>query len=111
LGGLGNVAYSAANLFMDAFAVRQQRAGAPWISVNWDSWHQPGQITSGVGATLVELTIDPDEGAAAFALLLALPPGPPVVVSTGDLRARIDQWVRLVGIQGEPATAPTTRSD
>src|SRR6185436_16075420 len=39
LGGLGSVAYAAANLFMDAVAQsRSQRPGPPWISANWDGW-------------------------------------------------------------------------
>jgi NADP-dependent 3-hydroxy acid dehydrogenase YdfG len=39
LGGLGFSAYSAANLFMDAFARWKNReGGARWTSVDWDSW-------------------------------------------------------------------------
>ncbi|HEU4322644.1 MAG TPA: type I polyketide synthase, partial [Roseiflexaceae bacterium] len=105
LGGLGNAAYAAANTFMDAFAVRQQRAGQPWVSIDWDSWHQPGEVAGGIGTTLVDLTIGPDEGAAAFVRLLAAPPGAPALVSTGDLQTRLDQWVFLKGLQDQGAPA------
>ena len=39
LGGLGLVAYSAANSFMDAFAVSRSLANrSAWISAAWDPW-------------------------------------------------------------------------
>ena len=39
LGGLGFTAYTAANLFMDAFVQQHNRSSdTPWLSVNWDTW-------------------------------------------------------------------------
>lgn len=65
LGGLGFVAYSAANIFMDVFA---KTKSMPWMSVNWDGWQfdtENKQSTS-FGATLSELAIMPEEGVNAF---------------------------------------------
>ncbi|HEY0605300.1 MAG TPA: type I polyketide synthase, partial [Herpetosiphonaceae bacterium] len=96
LGGLGNVAYAAASQFMDAFAYQQrQQTGTPWISVDWDSWHQADDPNDTIGVTLSELAISPDEGRAALLHILSRDPGAQVIVSTGDLHARIAQWVRL----------------
>jgi hypothetical protein len=39
LAGLGYVAYSAANNFMDAFAHKYNKTrGVPWVNVDWDTW-------------------------------------------------------------------------
>lgn len=39
LGGLTFTAYTAANIFMDAFTYQHNRtAQTKWISVNWDTW-------------------------------------------------------------------------
>jgi len=39
LGGIGQAAYSAANIYMDTFARMRSREGQfPWLSVNWDVW-------------------------------------------------------------------------
>jgi acyl transferase domain-containing protein len=103
LGGLGNVAYTAANRFMDTFA---QQQGAGWISVDWDSWHQADENDHGIGATLVDLAIRPDEGMAALHQILALE-ATQIVVSTADLQARLDQWVKLAALHSATTVATT----
>jgi len=105
LGGLGYAAYSAANIFMDAFAHRHNRASSiPWISVNWDGWNlkedkneKTEKKTRADGATSAEadLAITPAEGVEAFARILEMAPLAQVMVSTGDLQARIDRWIQL----------------
>jgi acyl transferase domain-containing protein/acyl carrier protein len=107
LGGLGYVGYATANLFMDYFALRHNRGGEEgkpaWISVDWDSWHwqkavAEGEGTAGVGTTLVELALSPEEGLEAVRRVLAasgLLAGQQLVVSTGELRPRLEQWVRV----------------
>ena len=88
LGGLGFAAYAAANAFMDALAQQQNQAGAtPWLSLNWDGWD------FGAEHHATELLIKPAEGATAFAYALALPPASQLIISTGNLQARLDQWV------------------
>ncbi len=98
LGGLGFAAYAAANRFMDAFAQQQnQISSTPWISVNWDGWRTreaTGQA-AGPGAQLTDLAMHLDEGLESMQRLLAAGMGPQVVVSTGSLAVRLQQWVKL----------------
>ncbi len=97
LGGLGFVAYSSANLFMDAFACRQSRKNSvPWICVNWDAWKFPEEKGQGasVKTALAEFAITPEEGIGAFQHILSRKEEGQVVVSTGNLQARIDQWIK-----------------
>ena len=100
LGGLGFAAYAAANLALDAFAWARSRAGTPWLSICWDQW-KAGGASLAPGSTLAEFAMTAEEGAAAFAQALRLGAVPQVIHSTGDLQARIDQWVRRL-----PAQAP-----
>jgi acyl carrier protein len=98
LGGLGYVAYAAANIFMDAYTDgRNQRGLANWTSVNWDGW----QLWEGdqEGSELAELAMLPEEGAEAFARILSRDPISQIVVSTGDLQARINRWVKLESLR------------
>ena len=96
LGGLGFAAYSAANLFMDAFACEQNRTGTtPWMSVNWDGWRFDKEQSVPVVGMPAELGLTPQEGVEVFQSLLSLEKVNQVVISTGDLHARINQWVRL----------------
>jgi acyl transferase domain-containing protein len=102
LGGLGFVAYSAVNLFLDAFATQKyQTDSVPWISVNWDSWQIEGDtgFSSGLGTTLADLSMTPDQGAQIFAWVVAQWGLPQIAVSIGDLHARIDQWVHLESLR------------
>jgi acyl transferase domain-containing protein/acyl carrier protein len=107
LGGLGFTAYSAANIYMDALVQQQSKTSAiPWITVNWDGWLLSEEgMTNNVGAALDALAMKPAEGAAAFDRILASPVLTQVVVSTGDLRQRMEQWLR------PGASGPALRSD
>ncbi|MBW4630829.1 MAG: acyltransferase domain-containing protein [Iphinoe sp. HA4291-MV1] len=97
LGGLGYVAYSAANIFVDTFAHKQNQTNpVPWISVNCDRW-QLGEEEQNIAnrTTLAELFITPEEGIKAFQRIFISEKITQVVVSTGDLQARFDQWLKL----------------
>ncbi len=96
LGGLGFAAYSAANIFMDAFVYQHNKAeDTTWISVNWDSWKTEGaEQTPALRSALTELDILPEEGSEAFHRILSAWPAPRLIVSTGDLQTRINQWVK-----------------
>jgi acyl transferase domain-containing protein/acyl carrier protein len=100
LGGFGYAAYAAANLFMDAFTeVHNRRHPVPWISVNWDEWRLSGAADdSAAGSGLAQFAMAPAEGASALARILGLRGVSQVVVSTGDLDARLERWVRLTGL-------------
>jgi acyl transferase domain-containing protein len=98
LGGLGFCAYTAANAYMDTFAlVKNRTQEVPWIVVNWDAWSfidEQEKPQTGVGAGLAELAITPSEGREVFGRVLSMKSPQQVVISTGNLNARMDQWVR-----------------
>jgi acyl transferase domain-containing protein len=106
LGGIGFAAYSAANTFMDAFSQHYNRhASFPWISVNWDTWLVASSQGQGIlqGQTIAEYSMTPEEGIQALLHILASKETR-VVNSTGDLHARIRQWVNMEEIsQGKQA--------
>jgi phthiocerol/phenolphthiocerol synthesis type-I polyketide synthase E len=96
LGGLGFTAYSAANAFLDRFAVYlQRRPGGPdgWQSVAWDTWRhtlpQTGQ--TGLGASLVQHSFTAEQGLRILDAVLGH--HGVLVVAQGDLAARIETWV------------------
>jgi phthiocerol/phenolphthiocerol synthesis type-I polyketide synthase E len=96
LGGLGFAAYSAANLFMDSFVRWRNRSGGThWTSVDWDSWRLTDvrPVIDGLGATVSEYVMEPAEAGEAFDRILAEGSLGQVVVSSGDLHARLRQWV------------------
>jgi acyl transferase domain-containing protein/acyl carrier protein len=101
LGGLAFSAYAGANLFMDAFAHKyHQTTRAPWVSVNWDAWRAEEEKESNpfLGATLAKLAMTREEGVEAFQRVLSVDSLTQIVVSTGDLATRIDQWIRLIPV-------------
>jgi NADP-dependent 3-hydroxy acid dehydrogenase YdfG len=101
LGGLGFCAYSAANLFMDSFA----RTRRGWTSVDWDSWRltDTRPVIAGLGATVSEFVMEPEEGFAAFESIVAARTLGQVIVSSGDLQARLQQWVEHKTAAAAPA--------
>jgi acyl transferase domain-containing protein len=104
LGGLGLLSYSAANTFLDAFAARENgHCRVPWISVNWDAWQFPGQEAMfRHGAPQGADFLYPAEGVACLYRILDRVPGQ-VVVSTSDLKERIDKWIKLETVRRAPA--------
>jgi phthiocerol/phenolphthiocerol synthesis type-I polyketide synthase E len=92
LGGLNFSAYAGANAFLDSLAEQQSQrgTGTRWISVDWDGWRFDGEQPN-----RSEYYLAPDEGASAFRRILAHSRSPHVVVSTGELEARLDRWIRL----------------
>nr|AIE12094.1 putative NRPS/PKS hybrid synthase module B6B [uncultured bacterium] len=46
LGGVGQVDYTAANIFLDALALQRQRRGLYTVSVNWDIWGEAGMAAA-----------------------------------------------------------------
>ena len=102
LGGIGQAAYSAANIYLDTFARLRSRGGQiPWLSVNWDVWRTHANVwgNSGLGKTLEELGMTGEEAMQAMAMALTLKRGGQLIVSTGSLDARIRQWVKLESIR------------
>lgn len=99
LGGLGFTAYTAANMFLDAFVARyNQCASRPWVSVNWDTWQVRADVHGAFGATVAVFAMSPDEGIDALTRIL-VSGQTHIINSTGDLTARIRQWIRLESLQ------------
>jgi NAD(P)-dependent dehydrogenase (short-subunit alcohol dehydrogenase family) len=101
LGGLGYAAYAAANACMDVLAHELSRTSrVPCISIGWDAWRFGEQEPeTGMGLHLSGLALSPEEGIAVLRRALALGAGPQLTVSTGELQARIDQWVELLALR------------
>ncbi|MFL5383055.1 MAG: beta-ketoacyl synthase N-terminal-like domain-containing protein [Longimicrobiaceae bacterium] len=85
LGSFARVRLAMANALVDASAQLAARAGRGWTSVAWDRW------TDGPVPADDDLWITVDEHPAALARVLALAGQPNVLVSTGDLEARVRQ--------------------
>jgi acyl transferase domain-containing protein len=97
LGGLGLGAYGAANAFLDSFAAARSRdGGTPWVSVNWDGWPAASGDKS-VQTSIDQFAMSPAEAVEAFRRVVEAPLAVQVVVSTGNLDARLTQWVRREG--------------
>ena len=87
--------YTAAHLFMDAFVLQQhQSQGATrWITINWDNWTTEAIDPKSLPPGIAQFLISPEDGGIALTRALSLLDTPQVIVSTGDLQSRIDQWI------------------
>ncbi|KYC36595.1 polyketide synthase [Scytonema hofmannii PCC 7110] len=97
LGGLGLVAYSAANLFIDAFVnKRNQTSSVPWFSVNWDAvkYEEKQEKDTALGATLAELAMTPKEAWNVSQRILSIGSASQFIVSPGDLQIRLNTWIK-----------------
>ncbi|WP_414542079.1 SDR family oxidoreductase [Nostoc sp. CCY0012] len=98
LGGLGFIAYSAANIFMDAFVhQRNQGNSCLWQSINWDGWQTKEEQQDTNSMTL-------QEGIKAWERILSMPGVPQIIVSTGELQTRIDRWIKLESLRNTKAS-------
>ncbi len=93
LGGAGFAAYAAADLFLDAWAEKQNRAGeTPWISVNWDPWQaDPGEGSAALRPDLAQLALSATERGEVLRRILTAGMAGRFVVSSVDLAERIRQ--------------------
>jgi len=106
LGGMGYVAYAAANQFMDTFVCsHNRRSDQKWLCVDWDAWRF---VEEDVPQTEVaRLAMTPEESIEAFERALSSNQER-LIVSTADLQARLDQWIRVdpVKASADQARAP-----
>jgi NAD(P)-dependent dehydrogenase (short-subunit alcohol dehydrogenase family)/acyl carrier protein len=115
LGGIGQAAYASANLHLDAFARRHNRTSrVPWLSVNWDVWRLGNHTAAGAGpgGTLKELGMSVAEAMEMLETTLSMKAAGQLVVSTGDLESRINQWIKLESLRdrgGSTARSPARR--
>jgi phthiocerol/phenolphthiocerol synthesis type-I polyketide synthase E len=90
LAGLGFVSYAAANLFLDAYAEARRSSSTPWFSINWDAWDfEPLRG----GNQSVDIPMRPEEGIKTLRRILGAGDLKRVVVSTGNLQARLEKWI------------------
>lgn len=115
LGGFGQIDYTGANAFLDAFAqAKRTGGGLPIQSVNWDAWRDVGMAVntpvSGVLQSMREFSlkvgIAPSEGVEALDRILASGL-PQVAVFTMDLRPALVRG--LVGKSQEKVEAETAQ--
>ena len=113
LGGLRYAAYAAANTYLDAVAHERNRTSAyPWITVNWDGWlrAEDEAALKKANRPVSGFVMTGAEGADAFGRILGYDAGDQIVVSTGELQPRIDQWVKLTAVS-DPAVTPAPAAD
>ncbi len=103
LGGLGFCAYSAANIFMDAFVNEFNRgASKEWLTVNWEGWRFNSDKTQfSFSTSLDELLMEPEQGVEAFERIMGNQDIGQVIISSGDLNKRVDRWIKLDSIKSE----------
>ncbi|MGJ5628673.1 beta-ketoacyl synthase N-terminal-like domain-containing protein [Nostoc sp. CALU 1950] len=112
LGGLGSISYSATSLLIDTFAYQHnQKNPVPWMSINWDTWQfEAGNSPISANTSLLEFAIKPLEGINALERILLWSQYHQIVVSTGNLQSRIDQWIRLKPLQDKTPSQKVTLS-
>lgn len=103
LGGRGYAAYASSNIFADAFALSQnQTSRVPRIIINFDAWRfderSEGPSLNAPGLAQVAMTLQ--EGIEAFQQILSAGGEDQIIISTVDLPARVNQWLKA-----EPQTA------
>lgn len=107
MGVMGFVTYVSSHLYLDAFVIRHNReAGTPWTTINWDNWSfdRSREDANAVGATGFYMM--PDEGSNVLSRALSAPALTQILVSTGDIQARIEQWIKretMPGGEGQKA--------
>ncbi|MDY7022948.1 MAG: SDR family oxidoreductase, partial [Cyanobacteriota bacterium] len=119
VGGVGFAAYTAANLFMDAFANQQNKRGStPWISINWDACKWDEELTfQKTGSALLDLAITPHEVWQISQRILSQETLTQVIVSPTDLQSRIEQSIHseqlkdLQSNQAETSSSNHARPD
>ena len=103
LGGITFSAYVAGNAFLDAFAQsRQHNSKFPWLSISWDTWEVKANMHGAIGATVAEYAMRPEEACEVLTRALAHPV-PHLVISTGNLQARLKQWIDLESLLSSDA--------
>jgi acyl transferase domain-containing protein len=96
VGGLGLVAYSAANLFIDSFVNKRNQTNlVPWISINWDAVKYEQEKTKDpvIGAALAELAMTSKQAWDVCQRVLSISSTGQFIVSPGDLQTRLNTLI------------------
>lgn len=97
LGGIGHAAYSVSNMFIDFFVRKQNKTGnINWLSIDWDFWQfDTVKDNKYVGTTAVNLAISREEGMKLVPMIFKLCCEEQIIVSTGNLQRRYEDWVNI----------------
>ncbi|WP_449341839.1 SDR family NAD(P)-dependent oxidoreductase [Streptomyces argenteolus] len=106
-GSPGQANYAAANVFLDALAVRRRAEGLPAQSLSWGLWEETSELTAALGESGRRrmnaggvLPLSTEEGLALFDRALAggLPHSAPVQLDRAQLRRGEDTPALLRGL-------------
>lgn len=112
LGGLGIVAYSAAYHFIDTFVRQQnQSSSVPWFTINRQAFHSTSGEEQEQEIKSTELAMLPKEVWKSFELALSMGSIGQVIVSTGDLQARLEQAFRHKFVQEQDNVNQSVQAD
>ncbi|MFE4263621.1 SDR family NAD(P)-dependent oxidoreductase [Streptomyces sp. NPDC056883] len=101
LGGIAFGVYTAANRYLDSYAHWRRAHGAPWVSVDWDSWRFDDSGGARIGAAAARTAIRREQGGELLGSILALGEAQ-CVVSTVPLEERVER-IRLTFARKEEA--------
>lgn len=109
----GQVAYSAANTYLDASAIQRTAQGQPTVSINWDDWVGAGMTEdSRERAGEPQLKYDngllPDEGTNALKRILHAS-RPQIAVSVRDLPKLVKYSIQRLSLPNETQNSPSRR--
>lgn len=106
LGGLGFVADAAANVFVDTIVHKHNQISAvPWIAVNWDVQQLDSESGNpDWGPNLTELAITAKESLHVFKHIFSIKVGTQIIISTGNLLTRFNQWLNLESLSNQDLT-------
>ncbi len=95
LGGMTLAPYACANAALDAYARQARTAGAGnWITVDWDTWNIDPERLQNHGPGITDYAMAPAEAVDMFERTLAAGDHlGHLVISTGPLGSRLEQWV------------------
>jgi acyl transferase domain-containing protein/acyl carrier protein len=95
LGGMTLGPYASANAALDAYTRQARTAGAGrWITVDWDTWNIDPDRLQNHGPGITDYAMAPAEAIDMFERTLAVGDHlPHLVISTGPLGNRLEQWV------------------
>ncbi|MER6615824.1 SDR family NAD(P)-dependent oxidoreductase [Streptomyces xantholiticus] len=108
LGGIAFGVYTAANRYLDGYAHRRRAHGAPWVSVDWDSWRFDEGSGARIGAAAARTAIRREQGGELLGSILASGE-PQCVVSTVPLTERMERIRRTFARKGGAAHSDEAR--
>ncbi|MEG4573875.1 SDR family oxidoreductase [Microcoleus sp. N3A4] len=98
LGGVAFAAYTAANIFVDAFAHKQNQLGNHhWCSANWFHAENANLLRNSLLGTTQEqneIEVFQQETVDAFQRIFSHPSVPQIAIWRSDVNAEIDKWIK-----------------